>query len=249
MSSPPLVSSAKPEFFDQIQTWLSNYQLKPENTFYYVQALTHNSYAHEHNLQYNYQRLELLGDAALNLVVCDFLFLNQATSDEGKITQQKANLVCAQTLGKVCWQINLHKLLRLGIGQQKMANPSSSKMWSDVYEAVVGAIYLDLGWLAAKSFVYKTLIKQAENYGFLSVAKNPKTLLQEKIAHHKTQTNGSRIQYKLVHKQKLAAPNPHEYRFHVQVLINNQVFATGSGYSMRKAEVQAAEKCLQKLND
>ena len=142
------------------------------------QALTHSSYAHEKRLKKNgdNERLEFLGDAVLEIVSSEFLFLNYPDKPEGELTKLRASIVCEPTLAMCTNQINLGDYLFLGKGEDMTGGRMRKSILSDALEAVIGAIYLDGGFANAIDFVLKYIMTDIENKQLFY---DSKTILQE----------------------------------------------------------------------
>ena len=123
------------------------------------QALTHSSYANErHRKSEDNERLEFLGDAVLELVSSEFLFLNYPKLSEGDLTKLRASLVCEPTLAACTAQMQLGDFVRLGRGEEQTGGRRRKSILSDALEAVIGAIYLDGGFTNAKEFILKFIL-------------------------------------------------------------------------------------------
>lgn len=202
-------------------------------------ALTHSSYSNEIKLQAteNYERLEFLGDAVLELSVSEYLFANNPTMQEGNMTKLRASLVCEPTLAFCARdEFDLGQYLLLGKGEENTGGRNRDSIISDVFEAIIGAIYLDGGFEEAKKFVLKyVLTDMEEKIGFT----DSKTLLQEYV-----QENGMKLSYELVSEIGPA----HDRQYVVNCLINDEIKAEGIGRTKKRAEQQAAFKVLKRLN-
>lgn len=231
-----------------IIAFLKKFNLRANNISYYIRALTHNSYANENNLNYNYQRLELLGDAVLELAVTDFLFFQFYDYEEGQITEIRSHLIRTSTLQIITQQIGLLNLARLGKGEQERVKNTQTKLYADIFESFLGALYIDLQWDAVQKFLKQTIFKLAEQNNWLTVQKDSKTILQEMIAQKHNKHAYELIEYKLQHIQKVKTNDITSIKFHVQVIIDGQVFGTASGSTKQEAEQNAAQICLDKMS-
>ncbi len=141
------------------------------------QALTHSSYANErHRKSEDNERLEFLGDAVLELVSSEFLFLNYPKLSEGDLTKLRASLVCEPTLAACTAQMQLGDFVRLGRGEEQTGGRRRKSILSDALEAVIGAIYLDGGFTNAKEFILKFILTDIEHKKLFY---DSKTILQE----------------------------------------------------------------------
>ena len=130
---------------------------KFQNKNYLRQALTHSSYANEMRMNKlaNNERLEFLGDAVLELMSSEYIFLNNEQMYEGEMTKFRASMVCEPTLALCARDINLGEYILLGKGEISTGGAKRDSILSDAFEAVIGAIYLDGGFTSAKEFITK----------------------------------------------------------------------------------------------
>ncbi|HZK24929.1 MAG TPA: ribonuclease III [Oscillospiraceae bacterium] len=216
-------------------------QIEPKEWQLYQQALTHSSYAHEHDLgshAYN-ERLEFLGDAVLELAVSEELYRRYPQLPEGKLTRFRAGLVCEDTLYRLANKLELGNYLRLGKGEAANGGRQRPSLLADAFEAVLGAIYLDLGFAQAKAAVQKQF---APLYGDLQQGSLPfdyKTLMQEYTQAKMAATPEYRI---------VAETGPdHDKVFVAQVMIKEKVLGKGSGHSKKEAEQEAARVAYERI--
>jgi ribonuclease-3 len=212
-------------------------------------ALTHRSWAHEQvspgqeesARQLHNESLEFLGDSVLGLVVADFLFKAHPTVTEGELSRMKHTIVSAKTLCAAADRIQLGELLRVGRGEEKTGGRRKAALLADLYEAVLGAIYLDGGLEAARRFIAATLGEELEKVDpLIAAAADPKTLLQETLqAAHKP---GPR--YEVIETE---GP-PHRRTFHVEVRWEGGS-ARSKGRTIKAAETSAARKALSELQN
>ena len=203
-------------------------------------ALTHTSYAYEaksRHLTHN-QRLEFLGDSVLSLVVSTYIYNKFKSKDEGELSKLRAFSVCEGTLAQLAKGINLGDYLLLGKGELNVDGEDNPSILADAFEAVVGACYLDQGFVAASELLDKLLlskIKELTKYGF---DLDYKTRFQEEI-----QKNGpAEIAY-----VELDSKGPaHARTFVMSLLVNGKECGRGQGHSKKEAEQQAAHKALEK---
>lgn len=205
------------------------------------QALTHTSYANEsknsgvvHN-----ERLEFLGDAVLDLIISEDLFRRFPNLSEGELTKARAIIVCEHTLSCRAAALELGEYLLLGKGEAISGGRERISILADSFEAIIGAIYLDQGFIHASQFVLKQLhddILLAERGEYVQ---DYKTLLQEVVQKN----NDSRIAYEII---KESGPD-HDKTFEVAVIINSKRLGSGVGRSKKEAEQQAAKQALIQL--
>ena len=211
--------------------FLKKYGIDINNKTLLNEALTHSSYSNEHKGINNYERLEFLGDAVLELIISEYLY-NNYNLKEGEMTKVRASFVCEKALDKYSSDIGLHKYIKVGIGQMNNINEA---IVADVFESVLAVIYLEKGFNTAKEYIYKIVIPYIEsNYDFLS---DYKTKLQELV-----QTDKKSLTYEVVKETGEA----HNKTFYVEVKINDIVYGKGSGRSKKEAEQNAARDALNK---
>ena len=198
------------------------------------QALTHSSYANEQKSP-DYERLEFLGDAVLELTVSDHLYHTMEDMREGDMTKLRASLVCEPTLSFCAREIELDRYILLGKGEEQTGGRNRDSIISDVFEAVIGALYLDGGISAAKSFVEQYVLK--DMYNKIEFV-DSKSKLQEY-----TQERGIELRYELLSESGPA----HDKEYQVAVLLNERESARGRGKSKKHAEQEAAYQALQAL--
>lgn len=197
-------------------------------------ALTHSSYSNELKINKygNYERLEFLGDAVLEMCSSIFFYENYPDMNEGQLTRLRSSMVCEQALAYCAREFDLPKYILLGKGEENSGGRYRDSIVSDVFEAVLGAIYLDGGLEEAKKFVNEYVLKDLENKQLFYDAK---TILQEKV-----QKDGKVLRYELVSE---SGPD-HEKEFTVNAIIDDEVRGTGTGKSKKQAEQHAAYQVL-----
>lgn len=200
-----------------------------------AQALTHRSHGAVHN-----ERLEFLGDAVLNCVIAAELCERFGGLDEGDLSRLRANLVRREALHQIAQTLELGDQLRLGEGELKSGGISRPSILADAFEAVVGAIFLDGGFAAAREAIrrlYEPLFAELDPG---APGKDPKTLLQELLQARKI----ALPRYSVVAARGAA----HSQKFEVECLIAElSVRTTGSGSSRRTAEQEAASRAFEQL--
>lgn len=202
------------------------------------QALTHSSYANEQKINKlkDYERLEFLGDAVLELVSSDFLFHENPQMPEGKLTKLRSSMVCEPALAYCAKDLQLGNYMLLGKGEEATGGRNRDSITSDAMEAVIGALYLDGGFQTAHDFIHRFVLSDLENKILFY---DSKTVLQELI-----QTEaGSRFSYEL----KGEAGPDHNKEFLVDAVLNEQVIGSGRGRTKKAAEQQAAYEAIMYL--
>lgn len=202
-----------------------------------VTALTHRSYLNEHKKsagEHN-ERLEFLGDAVLELVVTEYLYTN-FSEPEGILTNWRSSLVRTESIGAAAAKFDFEPLLRLSRGERRGTERARAQILANSYEAVVGAIYLDKGYGAAKSFITKSILVT-----FKDILKNG-TWLDAKS--HLQEVAQSREGFTPVYKVLSEEGPDHEKIFTVGVYVNSQLKGTGVGPSKQAGQQKAAEAAL-----
>ncbi len=206
----------------------------------YEQALTHTSFAHEKGFNCNHnERLEFLGDAVLELIISDYLYYTFPHLPEGKLTKLRADLVCEASLARLAFALNLSDYLRLGKGEIATGGFSRPALLADTVEALIGALYLDLGLEQCRDYVldlYRPILRELKE-GVLR--RDFKTLLQEYSQSRFAITPV----YRIVHE---SGPD-HEKVFEAEVLLNSEHVGYGRGRSKKEAEQAAAKEAWNKL--
>jgi ribonuclease-3 len=209
------------------------------------QALVHSSYINEnpafspgHN-----ERLELLGDAVLGLVVAEELYRSFPDLTEGEMTRLRANLVKRDTLARVAQNIKLGDFLYLGKGEEAGGGRSKPTNLAGALEAVIGAVYLDKGFSSARDVTMGLFTDEwlkLDKRG-ISASADFKSRLQELVQSRFQQTPSYRL---------ASAVGPHhEPLFKVEVSVNGEVVGKGSGRSKKLAEATAAREALERFGE
>ncbi|MDP8225545.1 MAG: ribonuclease III [Candidatus Lernaella stagnicola] len=202
-------------------------------------ALTHSSFANESEESEDYERLEFLGDAVLELVVSDMLVERFPDHKEGELSRRRASAVNRRTLAAIARRLGLGEHVRMSHGEEKTGGREKDTILADVFEAVVGSIYLDAGLGAAAAFIERYFDLLFEGFDEKLLFKDYKTRLQE-ISQAKY---GSAPYYRVV-----GASGPdHNKRFVVHVIIADQLFGEGEGRSKKDAEQAAAQAAFGHL--
>ena len=216
-----------------------NYQFN--NKALIIQALKHRSFlsvTNESRLLSN-ERLELLGDAVLGLVVTEYLYKNFPLKEEGELTAIKSLLVSRKILATVSRQIGLGQGILLNDAEEKAGGRDRTSIIADAFEAILGAIYLDGGLSIAVNFINETLLCKTDEILSEEQHKNFKSILLEY-----SQGNNMGLPQYLVKKEE--GPD-HDKLFTIEVLINKEVLGLGIGNSKKKAEQMSAKNALKKL--
>ncbi len=204
------------------------------------EAFTHRSYLNEnrnfrgaHN-----ERMEFLGDAVLELSVTDFLYRKYPDKDEGELTSYRAALVNAVILSSLARELSMNDFLLLSKGEAKDTGRARTIILANVFEAVVGAIYLDSGYDSADEFIKATLFPLLDDVVKRRLWQDAKSYFQEKSQEEFSKTPT----YEIVRE---TGPD-HDKQFVVGVYIGNDLVAQGTGKSKQEAQQSAAEEALTK---
>lgn len=203
-----------------------------------VTALTHRSYVNEHrqSTKDHNERLEFLGDAVLELVVSDFLYRNY-NQPEGIMTAWRSALVRTESIGAAGEELGYGPLVRLSKGEKHGSERAHAVILADCFEAVIGAIYLDQGYDAAKDFIAKHIFIKLDKILEEGSWRDPKSYLQELAQHH----DGATPSYHVLSED---GPD-HDKTFTVGVYVLKQLKATGTGHSKQEAEGHAAAETVK----
>ena len=224
------------EFEDTI-----NYKFKDKSLL--KQAFTHSSYAHEEKMDYlnNNERLEFLGDAVLELTVSHYLYDNFPDMSEGDLTKFRANVVCETSLAKGATTLKIGKFVLLSRGEEQTGGRERASILSDVFEAVIGAIYLDGGQEKAREFIMSILQKYIVDIRSNFHASDYKTHLQELIQ----KTSKEPIKYSIIKEE---GPD-HNKIFTANVVHGSKILGSGKGKSKKEAEQKAASIALKGISN
>ena len=231
-------------------------------------AFTHSSYLNEHsdeNLECN-ERLEFLGDAALGLAIAEALYKKDADIQEGALTLMRQSIVNGKTLARTARALGIGEYLLMGSGEEKSGGRNRNSNLAAAYEAVVGAIFEDKGYDAAKSFCIRTLTGEIDS-AYTRVTSAPKQLAKTKSANKPKQskkakkpaTAGKHPKSALQEISQAKHGKPPAYSitkatgksnamtFTAKVQVNGKTLGSGTGSSKKDAETAAAEAALKKL--
>ncbi|MFZ0368466.1 MAG: ribonuclease III [Halobacillus sp.] len=202
------------------------------------QAFTHSSYVNEHRKteRKDNERLEFLGDAVLELGVSQYLYREFPDMAEGELTKLRASIVCEASLVDFAKDLNFHELILLGKGEELTGGRNRPALLADVFEAFIGALYLDQGFEEVVTFLEKYVYPKVKK-GAFSHAMDFKSQLQEFIQRDKN----SKIEYEIVEERGPA----HSREFIAHVRIQGEVGGIGVGRTKKEAEQRAAQKALE----
>ena len=205
------------------------------------QALVHSSWLHEHpdRARGHNERLEFLGDAVVTLAISEALYVRHPEDDEGMLSARRASLVSSDGLARLAARLDLGSHLLLGEGEAARGGRLRPSLLGQAFEAVVGAIYLDLGWAPTRDWLLRLAAPEIKADASLISLKSPKSRLQEWTQR----TAGERPQYRVVE----AIGPDHDKLFRIEVQVAGEVLGHGAGPSRRVAATQAAAEALDAL--
>ena len=206
-----------------------------------IQAFCHRSFVNENKFLdlKNNERLEFLGDAVLELIVTEHIFLNFPTKSEGILTNWRAALVNTKTLSRTARKIGFDKYILLSKGQKRDKGKAMQCILAGNFEAFLGALYLDQGYKKCDAFIKKYLLGQLPDIIKKHLVRDSKSLFQEKVQ----EKNKITPIYKVL---KEWGPD-NKRHFIIGVYLGERLIAKGEGLSKKEAEEDAAKKALEKL--
>ena len=210
--------------------------ITPKDKKLYERAFSHSSYVNEHNLKADYERLEFLGDAVLDLVVADYLYSN-FDQEEGYMTKVRASYVCENALAEYAKDLELHHYIKVGHGEESDGGKYKKAIMADIFEAMTGAIYIDLGYATVRRVLLAIIVPYIKDPK-ITFFSDYKSALQEFV-----QTEQKSLIYHLIKEEGPA----HDRKFTIEVKIDNIVYGTGIAGSKKEAEQEAARNALSIL--
>ena len=215
---------------------LEKFNIVPNNEDLYEIAFTHSSYSAKHELDYDYERLEFLGDSVLNMLTPEFLQNMHPSFSEGKLTKLRANYVCQNALIVYSHENDLDKCIRLNLEDNAISDNEVISITADVFESFLGAIYLDQGIEKAKEFLKQTVFPYIEAktiffYDYKSTIKEYGDAEDVEVTYELIEEHGA----------------PHDKTFVMRILIDGVDYGHGVGKSKKDAEQLAACKAIDRL--
>lgn len=216
---------------------LEKFNIVPNNEELYEIAFTHSSYSAKYVLDYDYERLEFLGDSVLNMLTSEFLQNMHPSYSEGKLTKLRANYVCQNALIVYSHENDLDKYIKLNLEDNAISDNEVISITADVFESFLGAIYLDQGIEKAKEFLQQTVFPYIEAktiffYDYKSTIKEYGDAEDVEVSYELLEEHGA----------------PHDKTFVMRILINGADYGHGVGKSKKEAEQLAACKAIDRLN-
>ena len=217
------------------QNLKKKYGIKFNNEKLLEDAFTHSSYANEHPGRKDYEKLEFLGDAVLELAVSDYLYRHFPRLNEGELTRMRSNIVRTEGFSEFAIECGFPEEIDLGKGEEKAGARKRKTLLEDVFEAFNGALFLDQGMPAVQHFLHLTVYPLIAE-GDFNASRDYKTELQERL-----QVNGPvKIEYQVISEDESKPA------FKVQILVNGEMVSEGQGRNKKAAEQQAAQAALDK---
>ena len=216
---------------------LNRYDIKVKNYDNFILALTHSSYANEHNIESN-ERIEFLGDAVLGMLVAEYIYIHFPNLSEGKMSKLRATYVCENANAKYAQDLLIDKLLLLGRGEEISGGRKKEAVINDAFESFLGALYLTNGIEDVKKILSQLVfphIQANDQVEFIDY----KSLLQEYV---QSETRSALV-YKDIKKEGTA----NSPIFTISVLLEGIVLGTGKGKSKKEASQAAAKDALSKV--
>jgi ribonuclease III len=220
-----------------IQTLLDQLQIRPRNLHLYQLAFTHTSVNQNNSIGKDYERLEFMGDAFISMVVAELVFQLHPQWSQGELSKTRAKFVQTKSLVTIAQKLKLADYVTIGPSIKREMVAQSDKILEDIFEAFIGALYLDLGYQNAYTFVatlFRPLIAAVD----MDELTDYKTRLQEEMQAEYREA----VTYEKVEESGPA----HEKVFTYQVSFNGIVLGIGTGPSKKKAEQAAAKQALEK---
>ena len=211
-------------------------KIKPKNLELYNLAFSHSSYVNEKHLKASYERLEFLGDAVLDLVMSDYLY-NNFDIQEGDMTKIRAHYVCENACFTYASSLNFSNYIKVGHGEELEGGRFKKVILADIFESLMGSIYLDLGYEEVKRVILDIIVPYITDKSTIFFS-DYKSALQELV-----QTDKRSVYYVLV---KESGPS-HQKMFTMAVKIDDLIYGEGPAGSKKEAEQEAAKNALEKL--
>lgn len=218
-----------------MQEFLERWNIKIKNPKIYETALSHSSFVNEHRQKNDYERLEFLGDAVLELVISDYLYKSDYKS-EGDMTKLRASYVCENALYEYMRDLDLIKYIKVGHGEIHEGDIKKAIV-ADTFEAIMAAIYLEEGFLKVKQVILDIIVPYIENPEVVFFS-DYKSTLQEAL-----QTDKRSFAYETIKEEGPA----HDKKFTVVIKIDNVIYGKGIASSKKEASQEAARIALTKL--
>ena len=207
-----------------------------ENEHLYDIAFTHGSYSTRYDLDYNYERLEFLGDSVLSLIVSEYLYKKYPQYEEGKLTKLRANYVCQNALIYYSHELDLPDYLNIDTEESNLTENEVLSVTADIFESFLGAMFLDQGIEFAKEFIAKYIFTYIDEEKVFF--RDYKSAIKEYGDAEEVE-----ISYEMIKEFGV----PHDKTFFISILIDGEKMGVGKGKNKKEAEQAAAKEALEKL--
>jgi ribonuclease-3 len=211
----------------------------PSELHLFEAALTHSSYAFEKQLTYDNERLEFLGDAVIGLLTAEDVFRTFEKASEGELSKRRGRIVSRNNLGRLAREMGIAEVVSLGRGEERSGGRQRPVLLGSVLEALVGAIYVALGWETSAVFVRRHILQSLEDTPILDIGSDHKSALQEYVQRRRQSVPVYRLARQI-------GPD-HDKRFLIEVFVRGEKWGEGWGSRKKKAENEAARAALEKL--
>ncbi len=222
-----------------IYEWLEQRDIHITNKKLMETAFTHSSYVNEHkSSMHDNERLEFMGDAVLQIWSSINLFAMRPELPEGRMTTLRASLVCEKSLAEYATKLHLNDFLKLGIGEEKNGGRYRDSVVSDMFEAFIGALYLNCGLDAVSK-----IMAEVVDFDHLDVIEEEVIDYKTRLQEYVQSDNRSNVVYELVN---MTGPS-NKPEFTMNVLLDGIILGTGKGTSKKRAEQAAAKDAFNKM--
>ncbi|MBQ6099970.1 ribonuclease III [Methanobrevibacter sp.] len=211
--------------------------IETENEELYQIAFTHGSYSTIHHLDYNYERLEFLGDSVLSLIVSEYLYNKYPEYEEGKLTKLRANYVCQSALIFYSHELGLTEYLKVSAEESNLTKNEVLSITADIFESFLGAMFIDQGIKFAKKFISDNIFQYIDEKRVFFT--DYKSAIKEYA-----DGEGLEIEYETLNEYGV----PHDKTFFISILINGKEMGVGKGKNKKEAQQEAAKIAMEKLN-
>jgi len=208
----------------------------PNNPKLYEMAFIHKSYGAKYNVDCDYERLEFLGDTVLSMLVSEYLYEKYKNKGEGSLTKLRSNYVCETALANYSHELGLTHMIKLELDESKLGINEMLSISADIFESLLGAIYLDQGFDAARDFLSNIVFPAIDNE--ITFFNDFKSQIKEY-----GDANERLIEYTLIEEHGM----PHDKTFIMGILVDGEEIGRGIGRSKKEAEQIAAQKAIEKM--
>ena len=213
------------------------FDIPTENAELYMMAFTHGSYSTLHNLDYDYERLEFLGDAVLSVIVSEYLYKKYPQAEEGRLTKLRANYVCQSALIYYSHELGLRDYIQISSEESNLTKNEILSVTADVFESFLGAIFLDKGIEFAKEYISEVIFKYIDEEKIFFA--DYKSAIKEYADAEEID-----ITYEVLNESGV----PHDKTFEISILLDGQQMGVGKGRNKKEAEQAASKVAIEKLN-